>query len=63
MVRSLREIIDKLIDGVFEYETDKLLFDVQSIEAKITPKEVVEGRITIKSELGSRNQIILEKTE
>lgn len=53
MVSSLREIIDKLIDGVFEYDTDKLLFDVQSIEAKLTPNEVYEGSIQIKSENGT----------
>ena len=43
MVRSLREIIDKLVDGVFEYDTDKLLFDVQSIEEKLSAKDIYEG--------------------
>lgn len=49
---SLREIIDKLIDGVFEYDIDKLLFDVQSIEGKLNPQETHEGTIEIKSESG-----------
>lgn len=53
MVSSLREIIDKLIDGVFEYDTDKLLFDVPSIEAKLSPLEFYEGTIEIKSENGT----------
>lgn len=54
MVISLREVIDKLIDGVFEYETDKLLFDVQSIEAKLTPKQLHEGVIHFKSQNGTK---------
>jgi len=50
VVSTLREIIDKLIDGVFDYDTDKLLFDVQSIEAKLTPGEKYEGSFNIKAE-------------
>ncbi|MDO4188114.1 MAG: DUF5717 family protein [Lachnospiraceae bacterium] len=46
----MREIIDKLVDGVFEYDTDKLLFDVQSIEVKLSTKEIHEGTIHITSE-------------
>ena len=50
---SLREIIDKLIDGVFEYDTDKLLFDVQQIEAKLSAKEIHEGTLHFKSANGT----------
>jgi len=53
VVSSLREIIDKLIDGVFEYDTDKLLFDVQSVEAKFSASELYEGTIHCNSESGS----------
>ena len=49
MVSFLREVIDKLIDGVFEYDTDKLLFDVQSIEAKLSAKELYEGSLHVTS--------------
>ena len=50
---SLREIIDKLVDGVFEYDTDKLVFDVQSIEAKLSSKELHEGTLHITSPNGT----------
>ena len=50
----LREIIDKLVDGVFEYDTDKLLFDVQSIEAKLSAKELHEGTLHITSQNGTQ---------
>ena len=50
----VREIIDKLIDGVFEYDTDKLLFDVQSIEEKLSPKEVYEGELHFTSQDGTK---------
>ena len=53
MVSFLREIIDKLIDGVFEYDTDKLLFDVQSIEEKLSAKEVYEGVLHFASSEGT----------
>ena len=49
----LREIIDKLVDGVFEYDTDKLLFDVESIEAKLSAKEIHEGTLHITSQDGT----------
>jgi len=52
-VSFLREIIDKLIDGVFEYDTDKLLFDVQSIEEKLSSKELHEGVIHFKTQNGT----------
>ena len=47
---SLREIIDKLVDGVFEYDSDKLLFDVQEITAKFSAKELYEGSIHVTTE-------------
>ena len=53
MVSFLREIIDKLIDGVFEYDTDKLLFDVQLIEEKLSPREIHEGIVHCKSQNGT----------
>lgn len=53
VVIFLREIIDKLIDGVFEYDTDKLLFDVQSIEAKLSAKELHEGTLHFTSQNGT----------
>ena len=46
----MREIIDKLVDGVFEYDTDKLLFDVPSIEAKLSSKELYEGTLHFTSQ-------------
>lgn len=49
----MREIIDMLIDGVFEYDTDKLLFDVQEIKDKFSAKEIHEGTIHLRSENGS----------
>lgn len=58
----MREIIDKLIDGVFEYDTDKLLFDVQQIEAKFSPKELYEGTIHVTSESGGMVQGFITTT-
>ena len=46
----MSEIIDKLVDGVFEYDTDKLLFDVPSIEAKLSSKELYEGTLHFTSQ-------------
>lgn len=49
----MREIIDKLCDGIFEYESEKLVFSVQTIEASITADEPYTGTFSIKSEGGS----------
>lgn len=49
----MRKVIDKLIDGVFEYESEKLLFDVQSITAGLTLDEPYYGSFNIKSSEGS----------
>lgn len=50
----MREIIDKLCDGVFEYESEKLVFDVHTIEENITADEPHTGTIKITSEGGSQ---------
>ena len=68
----LRGIIDKLIDGVFEYDTDKLLFDVQSIEEKLSAKEIYEGELHFASQDGtdvkgfiysSNMRLVIKETE
>ena len=49
----MRKVIDKLIDGAFEYESEKLLFDVQSITAGLTLNEPYYGSFNIKSSEGN----------
>lgn len=50
MVRFLREIIDKFVDGVFEYDADKLQFSVPSIKLSVTAKESYTGSFFVRSE-------------
>lgn len=45
----MREIVDKLINGFFEYDCGKLNFSVPKIEATIPPGELYEGKFTLKS--------------
>lgn len=46
---ELREIVDKLANGFFEYECGKLSFSMPKIEASIPPGQLYEGSFTIKS--------------
>ncbi|MBR6451695.1 MAG: hypothetical protein IKS87_03245, partial [Lachnospiraceae bacterium] len=45
----MREIVDKLVNGFFEYDCGKLTFSVPKIEASIPPGELYEGSFTLKS--------------
>lgn len=49
MIENGREVIEKLINGSFEYESERLLFDVQSIEEIIPCEEPFYGSFTISS--------------
>ena len=49
MVSILREIVDKLINGFFEYDCGNLTFSVPKIDAVIPPGELYEGAFTLKS--------------
>ncbi|MCR5268647.1 MAG: DUF5717 family protein, partial [Lachnospiraceae bacterium] len=42
-------IVDKLINGFFDYDCGKLNFSVPKIEATIPPGELYEGTFTLKS--------------
>lgn len=48
-MRILRQIVDKLVNGVFEYDCGKLTFSVPKIEASVPPGNLYEGSFTIKS--------------
>ncbi len=45
----MREIVDKLVNGFFEYDCGKLTFSVPKIEAVIPPGELYEGSFVLKS--------------
>ncbi len=49
MVRNLHEIVDKLLNGFFDYESGKLSFSVSRIEETIPAGEIYEGSFTIES--------------
>ncbi len=49
-MRWLREVIEKLVKGVFEYESDKLIFDVPSIEKGLAKDETYSGSFRIGTE-------------
>ena len=46
----MRKVIEKLADGIFEYETDKLVFSVAKIEESMPAGEISEGTFDISSE-------------
>ena len=45
----MREIVDKLINGFFEYDCGKLTFSVPKIDAVIPPGELYESSFTLRS--------------
>ena len=45
----MREIVDKLVNGFFEYDCGKLTFSVPKIDTVIPPGELYEGSFTLKS--------------
>ena len=49
MVIGLREIVDKLLNGFFEYDSGKLGFSVSKIEASLPVGELYEGSFTMQS--------------
>ena len=49
MVRLLHEIVDKLLNGFFDYDNGKLSFSVSRIEEVLTVGEIYEGSFTIES--------------
>ena len=49
MVKNLHEIVDKLLNGVFDYDNGKLSFSVQRIEETIPAGGMYEGSFTIES--------------
>ena len=53
MVSGLREIVDKLVNGFFEYDCGKLSFSVSKIEANLPAGEVYEGSFMMKSRTGT----------
>ena len=59
MVRDLRENIDKLMNGFFEYETGKLSFSVPKIEESLSVGQIFDGSFILKSdnELNVRGNI------
>lgn len=56
MSDNRREVIENLINGSFEYESEKLLFDVHSIEENIACDEPFYGSFTIQSADGEEVQ-------
>lgn len=49
VVSCLREIVDKLVNGFFEYDSGKLNFSVSKIEASLPTGELYEGSFVMKS--------------
>ena len=49
MVSRLREIVDKLVNGFFEYDSGKLNFSVSKIEASLPAGELYEGSFLLTS--------------
>ncbi|MCR4924468.1 MAG: DUF5717 family protein, partial [Lachnospiraceae bacterium] len=49
VVRNLYEIVDKLKEGLFEYEREKLTFSVHKIEADVPVDGIYEGSLKIES--------------
>ena len=49
MVRNLHEIVDKLLNGFFDYDNGKLSFSVSRIEEMLPAGEIYEGSFTIES--------------
>ncbi|MCR5734703.1 MAG: DUF5717 family protein, partial [Lachnospiraceae bacterium] len=48
-MRNLYEVVDRLKEGLFEYESEKLLFSVQKIEAEVGVNDVYDGSFEIES--------------
>ncbi len=48
-MKNLHEIVDKLLNGVFDYDNGKLSFSVQRIEETIPAGGMYEGSFTIES--------------
>ena len=48
-MRNLHEIVDKLLNGFFDYESGKLSFSVSRIEESIPAGAIYEGSFTIES--------------
>ena len=46
------DVVDRLINGFFEYESERLLFSVPKIEAEVVPGEPYEGSFTLNSANG-----------
>lgn len=46
----MRKVIDKYVDGFFDYDSDKLIFSVSKIEDSMISGELVEGTFTLTSE-------------
>lgn len=53
-MRWLREVIEKLSNGIFDYESDKIIFDVPSIEKGLTKDEMYSGSFRMGSESGQK---------
>ena len=51
-MRNLNEIVDKLVNGFFDYESGKLSFSVSRIEETLETGEVFEGSFAIDSNDG-----------
>lgn len=52
MKKIYADTVEKYLNGAFEYESEKLLFDVQSIEAKVVATEPLVGQFKITSKEG-----------
>ncbi|HAG68931.1 MAG TPA: hypothetical protein DCL38_03045 [Lachnospiraceae bacterium] len=50
----MSDVVDRLINGFFEYESEKLIFSVNKIEASIVPPESFDGSFLVNSRGGSR---------
>ncbi len=49
MVRNLHEIINRLLDGVFDYDNGKLCFSVTKIEESLPVGGIYEGSFTVEN--------------
>ena len=49
MVRNLHEIINRLLDGVFDYDNGKLCFSVTKIEESLRVGSIYEGSFTVET--------------
>ncbi|MCR5790216.1 MAG: DUF5717 family protein [Lachnospiraceae bacterium] len=48
----MSDVVDRLINGFFEYETEKLVFSVPKIEENLKPNDVFEGSFTLTAQGG-----------